>query len=163
MDLSRVFCGKKIKKLLNLLIKISKEKPGIMNELLDKIFVLIKEESTFEPGLLIHKNSFIAVVGLIRGEKFKFEDYFRKKSKGVSLKICDDLSKIKNGSISDSLRSERCVGIIWGQSPHSIMGNPQNQLAEKSVNAMVGSSLKLTISSFKEALNDLFEKINYSP
>ena len=131
-----------------------------MNYLCDEIIKLIKATEKYELPKMTLKNEFIAVVGILHGNQKKYTEILKQKRKGISVEFFDELEKIKNGSITDRLKSERCIGIVWGQTPHSMESNPVDELEYKSVGALMRSGQrKLTVSSFPRAVDELITKI----
>ena len=162
MNFRNVFGKKEIKRILNLLVDYSRKNPNTINDLCCEIEKDIKKYGSFQTGNIVTKNDFIALVGVIHGDHNSYISFAKKLKPGISLQFFNEIKQIKNGSIEELLESPKCIGIIFGGVFHSVRGNPEEKLKDKSVGASLpNGKRKLTISTFKTSLPLLLQKINY--
>ncbi len=150
------------------LVSFAKDKPGLLANTLIEIDMVLKNNSAEIPQSEMTKNQHIAVVGSIYRKSIKeaiiSSVQTNHRVSPEKLIFYEDLVKIKNGLITESLVSDNCVGIIWGTVPHSIQGSPQGKLEFKSINALNDhGTLKLSKKTFDKAMTELLIKIKKSP
>lgn len=145
--------GKEIKKIINVLISVSKKDPNKGKQILAAILGVIEDGLVGPP----QPSGYVALLGIVHGSKSRYQQ-IALRYHITELRFFDDLDHLKNGKVVKHLRSTACKMVVVGQMQHSIR-NVSEIVGDKFVEARDGRKRpKITYQSFENVLKEIAPK-----